>query len=86
MLRFDDAELPEGILYHILKNVPEEKKQIILSSTVIQRESRKEGFIVTKGWASWRLKKSLQYVPNGWFAEKQWNTYNGALRIKFKRV
>ena len=86
MLRSTDTELPDGIIYHILHKLPKEKNSIILSTEKVKFELKQNGYYVTRGYAVWRLKKCQYYVPSGWMIQRQWNSSNGGLRIKFVRI
>lgn len=82
---FNDLNLPSDIVYFMLKEVDQDQDKIIFTSNSVRLRLKKEGFIVTNIWASWRLNKSLTLVPNGWIAKK-WTTSGRGLRVKFSRV
>jgi len=82
---FTDLNLPSDIIYFMLKEVEKDQEKIVFTSNSVRIRLKKEGFIVTNIWASWRLNKSLTLVPNGWVAEK-WITSGRGLRVKFTRV
>lgn len=82
---FNDLNLPDDIIYFMLKEIDEEKPMVVFTSNTIRLRLKREGYIVSNTWASWRLNKSLNLVPNGWIAQK-WVTSGNGLRVKFTRT
>jgi len=80
---FKDISLPDDIIYFIISE--SDKDKIVLNSEIIRTTLKRQGFIVSNSWAAWRLKKSLNVVPNGWIAES-WTNGNGGLRVKYTRI
>jgi len=82
---FNDLTLPDDIIYYMLMELDQSQDKIIFTPHAVQKKLKKEGYLVSAHWATWRLKKSLNIVPNGWVAEK-WNSCNNGIRVKFIRI
>lgn len=82
---FGDKELPNGVIFQMLKDLPPDKESIILTSTKIVKYLEKREIKVRSSWAGLKLKKSIHYLPKGWSAKTSYNT-RGHLRIEYKRI